>query len=138
MSSSNPSKHILLVEDDEIDKECVIRLIKKHDIKVTLSFAQNGLEAIEILKGEKQVSGSLNTLPDLILLDINIPKMNGIEVLEALSNQEFIRPLNIVMLTTSDRDQDKISSSLYPIKTYLTKPITLDKLESLLSDQCDE
>ncbi len=111
--------NILLVEDDEVDVMNVRRAFERNNVSNPLFVAGNGLEALEILRG--------NEFPRerrLILLDLNMPKMNGIEFLEALRADPELASLPVVVLTTSNDDQDKIDAYNFNVAGYLLKPVT--------------
>ena len=111
--------NILLVEDDEVDVMNVRRAFERNNVSNPLFVAGNGLEALEMLRG--------NELPKerrLILLDLNMPKMNGIEFLEALRADPELASLPVVVLTTSNDDQDKIDAYNFNVAGYLLKPVT--------------
>lgn len=113
--------NILLVEDDEVDVMNVRRAFERNRVSNPLFVAGNGLEALEMLRG--------NVLPKdrrLILLDLNMPKMNGIEFLEALRADPDLASLPVVVLTTSNDDQDKIDAYNFNVAGYLLKPVTFN------------
>jgi CheY-like chemotaxis protein len=116
--------NILLVEDDEVDVMNVRRAFKKGHISNPLYVAGNGLEALEMLRGE---GGSLLVLPTerrLILLDLNMPKMNGIEFLTELRADPQLKHTPVVVLTTSSEDRDRVSAYDLNVAGYLLKPVT--------------
>ena len=108
---------ILLVEDDIVDVMTVKRAFK--EIKVTnhLVVAANGEEALAYLREEK------NKKPGIILLDLNMPKMNGIEFLEVAKKDEALKTIPVVVLTTSKEEQDKIRSFGLSVAGYMIKPV---------------
>ena len=111
--------NILLVEDDEVDVMNVRRAFERNHLTNALYVAGNGLEALELLRG--------NTIPKerrLVLLDLNMPKMNGIEFLEALRADPELAKTPVVVLTTSNDDQDKIDAYNFNVAGYLLKPVT--------------
>jgi CheY-like chemotaxis protein len=111
--------NILLVEDDEVDVMNVQRAFERNQLTNALYVAGNGLEALELLRGK--------TIPKerrLILLDLNMPKMNGIEFLEALRADPALAKTPVVVLTTSNDDQDKIDAYNFNVAGYLLKPVT--------------
>ncbi len=119
----NEIERVLLVEDDKVEVLKFKRVIKQLEIKSEFSISRNGEEALQYLeKGE--------IIPDLILLDLNMPRMNGFEFLEAIKNTEFER-IPVVILTTSNSDQDIEKSKRYKIQQYVVKPIRYEdyKLE---------
>jgi CheY-like chemotaxis protein len=103
MSLATP---ILLVEDDEVDVEIVRRMLKKADVKNPLYLARDGVEALEML-GNESAKRRFPQQPCLILLDINMPRMNGFEFLAELKKRDVIKRNVVFMLTTSPRSKDK-------------------------------
>ncbi|WP_198670652.1 response regulator [Oceanicella sp. SM1341] len=97
--------NILLLEDDEIDAEEVTRALRRRQIEHPLHVARDGLEGLAWLRGENGL-GPL-AAPHLILLDINMPRMNGIEFLEALRADARLRRSVVFVLTTSNSEEDK-------------------------------
>ena len=115
------SKPILLVEDDRIDAMTVKRALK--DLKVTnrLIPTVNGEEALEYLRGQG------NQLPCIILLDLNMPKMNGIEFLQIVKEDEEWKKIPVVVLTTYGEEQDIIESFDLSVVGYMVKPTDYKK-----------
>ena len=110
------SKPIMLVEDDSVDAMTVKRALK--DLKVTnaLVHQTNGEEAINYLRVEN------NNKPCVILLDLNMPKMNGIEFLKVTKNDAELRQIPVIVLTTSRDDRDKVESFKLSVAGYIVKP----------------
>ena len=115
--------NILLVEDDEVDVMNVQRAFKKNHIANSLHVAGNGLEALAMLRGEG--TARLEPTPRIILLDLNMPKMNGIEFLQALRVDEALKPISVFVLTTSNHDQDKVAAYSFNVAGYILKPVEL-------------
>ncbi|HKY96879.1 MAG TPA: response regulator [Gemmatimonadaceae bacterium] len=111
--------NILLVEDDEVDVMNVRRAFERNNVSNPLYVAGNGLEALEMLR-----DGTVPRERRLILLDLNMPKMNGIEFLQALRADPEIAAAPVVVLTTSNDDQDKIDAYNLNVAGYLLKPVT--------------
>ena len=111
--------NILLVEDDEIDVMNVRRAFERNNVSNPLYVAGNGLEALEMLR-----DGTVPRERRLILLDLNMPKMNGIEFLQALRADPELSSAPVVVLTTSNDDQDKIDAYNLNVAGYLLKPVT--------------
>jgi CheY-like chemotaxis protein len=114
--------HILLVDDDEVDVMNVQRAFKRNNIINPLYVATNGLEALDMLRGK-----SSQPIPGprrLILLDLNMPKMNGLEFLRAVREDPELRPLTVVVLTTSDDERDRIEAYNLNVAGYMLKPVT--------------
>ncbi|HEX8616482.1 MAG TPA: response regulator [Thermoanaerobaculia bacterium] len=111
--------NVLLVEDDDVDVMNVRRAFKKGNITNPLFVAGNGLEALEMLR-----KGELPKSRRLVLLDLNMPKMNGIEFLRALRADPEIAHTPVVVLTTSDAERDKVEAYNLHVAGYLLKPVT--------------
>jgi len=112
--------HILLVDDDEVDVMNVQRAFKRNNISNPLYVANNGLEALDMLRGPAAIPGPRR----LILLDLNMPKMNGLEFLRAIREDPALRPLTVVVLTTSDDERDRIEAYNLNVAGYILKPVT--------------
>lgn len=112
---------ILLVEDDEIDAMNVQRAFKKVNIVNPVLVASNGLEALAMLRGEGVPK--LNPTPKLILLDLNMPRMNGVEFLKELRADPELRPISVIVLTTSNDERDKVASYNFNVAGYVVKPV---------------
>lgn len=114
--------NILLVEDDEVDVMNVLRAFKKNNITNPLYMAANGLEALVMLRG----NGKPPVIPPdrrLVLLDINMPKMNGLEFLRELRADPQLKPIPVIILTTSNEDRDKVEAYNLNVAGYILKPV---------------
>ena len=112
------STHILVVEDVDVDAEAILRAFQKRKITNPCTVVKNGVEALKLLRGQNVAA--LNR-PYIILLDINMPQMNGFEFLEELRKDEALKRSIVFMLTTSNRDEDKITAYDKQIAGYLLK-----------------
>ena len=112
--------NVLLVEDDEVDVMNVRRAFKKNNICNPLWVAGNGLEGLEMLRGSE-----IPRERRLILLDLNMPKMNGIEFLRELRADPELRLIPVVVLTTSDDERDRVEAYNLNVSGYILKPVTL-------------
>jgi CheY-like chemotaxis protein len=111
--------NILLVEDDQVDVMNVRRAFEKNRITNPLFVAGDGLEALEMLR-----TGKVPVTRRLILLDLNMPRMNGIEFLRALRQDSELQHTPVVILTTSNAERDKIEAYNLNVAGYLLKPVT--------------
>ena len=111
--------HILLVEDDEIDAEAIVRGFQKQKIQNPITVVPNGIEALSALRGEEGYARI--PAPYLILLDLNMPRMNGIEFLQSLRQDVQLRSSIVFVLTTSNSDRDKVAAYGEQIAGYLLK-----------------
>ena len=124
--------NILLVEDDMVDVMNVQRAFKKNNITNPLYVAHNGLEALNMLKGENGVE-KLTPTPKIVLLDINMPKMNGIELLRAMRADKNLKSISVFKMTTSNEDSDKIEAYSLNVAGYILKPINFEKFVTAVS-----
>ncbi|WP_327321096.1 response regulator [Gloeocapsopsis dulcis] len=115
--------NILLVEDDEVDVMNVKRAFKKNNITNPLYIAANGLEALAMLRGENN-DCQIPRERRLVLLDLNMPKMNGIEFLRELRADPELRFTPVIVLTTSNEDRDKVEVYNLNVAGYILKPVT--------------
>ena len=115
---------ILLVEDDYLDIRNVERELKKINVNLPLYIARNGREALGMLRGEG--FPKIEPLPKVVMLDINMPKMNGIEFLTEVRKDPELRDLNVFIMTTSNEDTDRFAAKNLNISGYIVKPLTFD------------
>ena len=116
-------KNILLIEDDYLDVESVKRALKKISIDFDLHVAHNGVDGLAMLTGDEKE----RIVPDLILLDINMPKMNGIEFLRIIKNYYSLKNIKTFILTTSAEEYDKILTENLGVHGYIIKPLDFKK-----------
>lgn len=110
-------KLILLVEDDKVDQMTIKRCLKEIGSNDALKITNNGEEALEYLKNEA------NERPEFILLDINMPRMNGIEFLKVAKSDESLCKIPVIVLTTSTEDKDRIETFSLSVAGYMIKPV---------------
>ena len=120
--------NILLVEDDEVDVMNVRRAFKANDIANPLFVVGNGVEALEKLR-----SGELPAERRLVLLDLNMPRMNGIEFLVELRRDPELAATTVVVLTTSNNDRDRVQAYDLNVAGYLVKPVTFAEFAELMA-----
>lgn len=118
---------ILHVEDDVVDLMVVERILKKKNLVSELFTARNGVEALDILRGK---NGKKIT-PEIVLLDLNMPKMSGIEFLKELRADANLKDIKVYVLTTSDDEKDKKNAYQYNVSGYIIKPINSLEFENL-------
>jgi CheY-like chemotaxis protein len=122
---------VLLVEDDSIDVMNVQRAFSKNNITYPLHIAQNGIEALNLLRGTN--GKPKMPTPKVILLDINMPKMNGLEFLKELRNDTDLKNLIVFILTTSNDEQDKFEAFNHHVAGYILKPLSFEKFVNAIS-----
>jgi CheY-like chemotaxis protein len=123
--------YILLVEDSEGDILLTTDALYECKISNTISVVKNGWEAIQFLEKNGQYVNALT--PDLILLDVNLPKMNGHEVLKNIKSNDALRHIPVIMLTTSSSEKDILESYRNYANCYITKPIESDDFMKVIS-----
>ena len=111
------NKPILLVEDDQVDTMTVIRALKEIHVTNRLVHLENGEEAVSYLRDPESEK------PCIILLDLNMPIMNGIEFLQVVKRDDYLKRIPVVVLTTSEEQQDKVNSFNMGVAGYMTKPV---------------
>jgi CheY-like chemotaxis protein len=126
--------NILLVEDDEVDIKNVKRAFKKNKIFNPLSIARNGLEALDILRGNESAGiEKPNPVPKIILLDLNMPKMGGLEFLQEIRQDTDLRKLSVFVMTTSDEESDKVAAYNLNVAGYILKPLSFESFVSAIA-----
>jgi len=119
---------ILLVEDDEVDVMTVQRAFKKNRITNPLYLASNGKEALEFLRHEGRFGPPPNSpRPGIILLDLNMPIMNGIEFLKLVKENGELKRIPVIVLTTSLEESDRLESFDLSVAGYIVKPVEFEK-----------
>ncbi|MGK7935121.1 MAG: response regulator [Xenococcaceae cyanobacterium] len=124
--------NILLVEDDEVDVMNVKRAFKKYKITNPLYLAGNGLEALDMLRSQDGKPPQVPADRRLILLDLNMPKMNGLEFLHALREDKNLKRTPVIVLTTSDEDKDRIEAYNLNVAGYILKPVTFTNFAEVM------
>jgi CheY-like chemotaxis protein len=125
--------NILLAEDDELDVMNVQRAFKKNHISNPLHVASNGLEALEMLRGRNGEPPAVPEERRLILLDLNMPRMGGIEFLRELRADPKLKQITVVVLTTSDEERDKVDAYNLNVAGYILKPVTLSAFVEIMA-----
>ena len=121
-------KTILLVEDNANDEILTIRALKKNNIMNEVIVARDGVQALDYLFAEGEHEGrDINDQPQVILLDLKLPKIDGHEVLKRIKSDDRTKMLPVVVLTTSNEDQDLISSYKLGANSYIRKPVDFDQ-----------
>ena len=124
MSADHPTPSILLVEDDQMDVMNVQRELRRQNINVPLIHARNGRDALKMLRGDDGEPKIAR--PNLVMLDINMPRMNGLELLEILRSDPEFADLNVFIMTTSDLESDRLKARQLAVSGYIIKPLSFD------------
>lgn len=126
---------ILLVEDNASDAELTTRALKKINLANKLLHVKNGAEALDFIFAKGSFSDrSVNDLPKLILLDIKMPKVDGIEVLRQIKANETTKLTPVVIMTSSKEEQDLISSYKLGVNSYVVKPVEFDNFAKAVTE----
>jgi len=128
---SNNDAVIMLVEDDRVDIMTVQRAMKKIDVSNPLYVARTGVEALGMLRGEG--FPKIEPAPSLILLDLNLPQMGGIEFLKELRADPVLKNLQVIVLTSSNEPSDRAAAFEYEVHDYIVKPHSFDEFSNAMS-----
>ena len=128
--NKDQSIHILLVEDNEGDIVLIKEALQESNLKNTISEARDGEEALNYLLGKDKYQDVIK--PDMIILDLNLPKVDGIEVLTILKADPIFRLIPIVILTTSSREMDVVNAYSNYANCYITKPVDFNKFMEVI------
>jgi CheY-like chemotaxis protein len=120
------ARTVLLVEDNEGDVRLTREALREADVNVELIVARDGEEALAFLRGESAVR------PAIVLLDLNLPKMDGLEVLEEIKGDPALRHTPVIMLTTSSSSRDVLACYERGVNCYVVKPLELDEFTALV------
>ena len=122
------SKVILLVEDNQRDEALILRALKKSNIVNKVAVARDGAEALDYLFGTGKYAGrDMSIMPQLILLDLKLPKVNGLQVLQKIREEERTRRLPVVVFTSSSEEEDMIKSYDLGANSYVRKPVDFEQ-----------
>jgi two-component system, response regulator len=118
---------ILLVEDSHTDAEMTIRALKTQGLANNVTWVKDGAEALDFLFRQGAYAGRLNRQPKLVLLDLKMPKVDGIEVLRKVKQDKHTSHIPVVMLTSSAEESDLVRSYELGVNSYLVKPVEFDR-----------
>lgn len=118
---------ILLVEDNQDHELLTLRALRKHNILNEVVVVRDGVEALDYLFSTGEYSGNNLPMPALILLDLKLPRIDGLEVLRRLRSEDMTRLMPVVVLTSSDEEQDLLDSYQLGANSYIRKPVDFDQ-----------
>jgi len=124
---------ILLVEDSVQDAELTRRALKRHNVANDVAWVRDGVEALEYLFCEGKYADRDNGPPKLVLLDMKMPRMDGLQVLAKLKGDERTRTIPVVMLTSSREERDLIESYKLGVNSYIVKPVDFEQFADTVS-----
>lgn len=118
---------ILLVEDDPDQEALILRVLKKNDIKSDVIVAHDGVEALDYIFDKK-------IMPGVVLLDLQIPRVDGLEVLKRIRNEKLTKNLPVFVLTASNLSKDIIESYNLGVSSYIRKPVDIEQFDKVITD----
>jgi two-component system response regulator len=126
---------ILLVEDNPNDVELTLRALKKRNLANKVHVVKDGAEALEFIFGTgTYAERDINHIPKVILLDLKLPKVDGLEVLRIVKSDERTKVIPVVVLTSSKEESDLVESYRLGANSYITKPVDFDKFAQIVSE----
>ncbi len=126
---------ILLVEDNPQHVELTLRALRKHHLANHVRVAKDGAEALEFIFGdEADTNRQIENIPKVILLDLKLPRVDGLEVLRRIKSDERTRMIPVVALTTSEQEPDIAESYRLGVNSYIVKPVSFDKFIEAVSE----
>lgn len=124
----------LLVEDDDTHAHLVTRSLSRSRVGNRVHRVSDGEQALRFLRGEGEFSNE--SRPDVVLLDLKLPKVDGLEVLQIIKSDPHLKTIPVVVMTTSDAESDRASAYEYHANSYVVKPVDFDKFRQLVNDLC--
>jgi CheY-like chemotaxis protein len=122
-----PLKRILLAEDNDRDVELTLAALEEHNLANEVVVARDGAEALDYIYGRGKFAGHANGLPVVVLLDLKMPKVDGLEVLRQMREDPSVRHVPVVMVTSSREEQDLVRSYELGVNAYVVKPVDFQK-----------
>ena len=122
-----PLKRILLAEDNERDVELTLAALDEHNLANEVVVARDGAEALDYLYARGKFDGHANGLPVVVLLDLKMPKVDGLEVLRTMREDAELKHVPVVMVTSSREEQDLVRSYELGVNAYVVKPVDFQK-----------
>jgi CheY-like chemotaxis protein len=124
--------HILLIEDSHTDAKIIERALREGKVEHRLTVIRNGQQALEYLMSLNEPGGPPELEPDLVLLDLNLPGLDGSQILARIKADQFLRIIPVVVLTTSRRDEDVLQCYQAGANTYIQKPADYPRYRELV------
>lgn len=135
MTLNKVEVEILLVEDSEKDIELTLHALRAEQLGNEIHVARDGEEALQFLTDQQhQVEAGTGVLPKLVLLDLKLPKIDGLQVLRQIKSNPATRHIPVVVLTSSKEDQDMVQTYQSGVNSYLQKPVKFEQFRRLVKD----
>ncbi len=125
---------ILLVEDNPNDAELALRALRKHNLANRIEWVKDGEQALDYLFRRGLWASRIDGLPRVVLLDLRLPKIDGIEVLRAIRAEEKTRELPVVVLTSSKEERDVVDTYKLGVNSYIAKPVAFDEFAKVVAE----
>jgi two-component system, response regulator len=125
---------ILYAEDNPADAELTLYTLKTRNIANNIVWVRDGVEAIDFLKRRGRYANRTGGLPKMVLLDLKMPKLDGVDVLRALKADESLRGLPVVIMTSSHEEADLLKSYKLGVNSYVVKPVDFDKFAEVVTE----
>jgi two-component system response regulator len=125
---------ILLVEDNPTDAELVLRVLRKNNLANNVVWVKDGKEALDFLFRRGNYAARANSMPRVIFLDLRLPKVDGLEVLRQMRDNEHTRTIPVVVLTSSKEESDIAASYLLGANSFVPKPVGFDEFSSAVAE----
>jgi CheY-like chemotaxis protein len=129
-----PLKRILLAEDNQHDIELTLAALEEHNLANEVVVVRDGAEALDYLSGRGKFAGHANGLPVVVLLDLKMPKVDGLEVLRQLRANESFKHIPVVMITSSREEQDLVKSYQLGVNAYVVKPVDFQQFADSIKE----
>jgi chemotaxis family two-component system response regulator Rcp1 len=133
MNTTRSDFHILLIEDSRADAKIIERALRESNVAHTLTVIPDGRHALDYLFALRDNENGAGREPDLILLDLNLPGIDGCQVLSRIKADSYLRVLPVVILTTSHRDEDILQTYMAGANTYISKPSEYSSYRDLVA-----
>jgi CheY-like chemotaxis protein len=135
MTGEKSAVEILVVEDTPQDLELALRALRKANLTNNIHVARDGEEAIEFIFGEDEDDGhALDSIPRVVLLDLKLPKVDGLEVLKRIKGDPRTRSIPVVVLTSSKEQRDIVESYNLGANSYIVKPVTFERFTAAVQE----
>jgi CheY-like chemotaxis protein len=126
----SPPRSVLLVEDDPGDVLLIREAFAEHELGELLTVVDNGVDALRMIRGEDEFAD--RDRPDLVLLDLNLPRMSGDEVLAAIKSDDELATIPVIVLSTSEADEDVLRSYQLHANAFITKPVEFSRFREVV------
>jgi two-component system response regulator len=125
---------ILVIEDNPQDLELMLRALRKANLANRMQVARDGAEALDLIFGENGFAGRADVRPKVILLDLKLPKVDGLDVLQKLKADERTRNIPVVVLTSSKEQRDVVESYRLGVNSYIVKPVSFERFAAAVEE----